>query len=263
LKSADLEKYKNMALVDSQPDFENNSFPKDRIAKIVIDQHILIKPPQAEALLIDERRGATCEILAEMLMSLKIEPSPNLSTALVYGILNDTMNLLRIEHKKTFEIYQKLLEFCDIKKLTRLQNPKRPTEYFVNLRKAINKAQIYGHVIFCNLEKINDPVYVAHSAEFLLSHKKSIWSLCVGRYKNRLYFSLRTTKHDISAGKILRGIFPKDIQAGGHGNIAGGSFEIEDGMRKNIVDNIIEDIMLKLINKLRTKSKEADFSRLI
>ena len=39
LRPGDLKKYKQIALVDTQPSFTNNSFPKNRKAAIVIDQH--------------------------------------------------------------------------------------------------------------------------------------------------------------------------------------------------------------------------------
>ena len=65
LKSQDLRKYRNIALVDTQPEFENNPFPADRKASIIIDQHPSLSPPSADLAIIDDTCGATTAILAQ------------------------------------------------------------------------------------------------------------------------------------------------------------------------------------------------------
>lgn len=254
LKISDLSRYRNVALVDTQPAFENNSFPKDRKAAIIIDQHIPVSAPQADLSLIDEKRGATCEILAEAIISLNNEIPENLATALAYGILTDTMNLSAVHSRKTFDIYGTIFGFCNIKTLSSLQNTKRPALFFFNMRKTIDEAQICGRLIFCHLENIEDPVYTAHSANFLLTYKKADWALCTGRYNGRLYVSLRSIKQDVSAGDILRSIFPKNVLAGGHGNIAGGSIELGDAISEDEWKNREDGMASRLIKKLRIKS---------
>ena len=55
-----LRKYRNIALVDTQPRFDNNPFPAKRKATIIIDQHLSVTKPSAELAIIDTDCGATC-----------------------------------------------------------------------------------------------------------------------------------------------------------------------------------------------------------
>jgi nanoRNase/pAp phosphatase (c-di-AMP/oligoRNAs hydrolase) len=48
LRAAWLKRYRQIALVDTQPQFANNSFPKNRKATIVVDQHAAAVPPAAD-----------------------------------------------------------------------------------------------------------------------------------------------------------------------------------------------------------------------
>jgi len=97
LKPADLKKYRQVALVDTQPAFDNNPFPANRRATMVIDQHESTVPPAADLALVDTACGATCVILAQALLLQNVEIPPRVATALAYGILSDTLNLYRAE----------------------------------------------------------------------------------------------------------------------------------------------------------------------
>jgi nanoRNase/pAp phosphatase (c-di-AMP/oligoRNAs hydrolase) len=223
LNAVELRKYAHVALVDTQPQFANNPFPSNERAAVVIDQHHYGTKPLADLSIVDTSRGATCEILAEALLSIEPDIPPDIATALVYGILTDTMNLYRADQMKTFRIYLSLLPFCEIKKLVKLQNPSHSEDFFTYTGMAIQNALICGSLIYCHLGFITDPVMIAHIADYLLKYKKARWSFCTGRNNHTLFVSLRGGNHRTPAYDVLRDIFDQKDHAGGHGTIAGGA----------------------------------------
>jgi nanoRNase/pAp phosphatase (c-di-AMP/oligoRNAs hydrolase) len=212
--------------VDTQPDFQNNSFRSNRKATIVIDQHPSHREPLADLSLEDTQCGATCVIVAEALLMRGIEIPPRIATAIAYGILSDTLDLYRVQRPDVVETYLAVLHHADMKMLARIQNPPRARAFFNTLGRGIREAITCRRVIVSHLGPIANPDLVAQTAEFLLTYQQVNWSLCTGRYKDKLYLSLRTNKQNIQAGELLRDIVPHRSQAGGHAQIAGGSFTV-------------------------------------
>jgi hypothetical protein len=55
------------------------------------------------------------------------------------------------------------------------------------------------------------------------------WSLCTGRYSDRVYLSVRTTNPRAEAGRLIRRIIGRRGKGGGHGTTAGGWTPITTG----------------------------------
>jgi len=256
LQNKDFVDYQKVALVDTQPYFGNNSFPKDKKPWLVIDQHTYVKRPLAELAIIDTKCSATCQILAQALILKKDNIPSNIATSLVYGILSDTFNLYRISKFDVFRVYLKLLSFTDIKILTKLQNPKKPANFFKAIGTAVNKVNLIKKLGFCHLGFIDDPILVAHVADFLATYKGVSWVFTTGRYKGKLYTSLRTEDLEGKAHEVLRDIFPDKNQAGGHGFIAGGSFFVGANLEENIWQRKEQDLTKSLIKRLKIKGKK-------
>ena len=215
-KSTDLKEYSHVALVDTQPLFKNNHFPKDRQATIVIDQHQPISEPSAELALVDPECGATSAILAQALLLLKIEIPVRVATALVYGILTDTLNLYRVKRADAIKTYLDLLPFCSMRILARIQNPSRPKKFFATLKKGINNAMVRQKLIVSHLGLVENPDLVSQIADFLLTYKGIRCSFCTGRYNGKLHVSLRMANPNALATNVLRDIFknPQEEPAG-------------------------------------------------
>jgi nanoRNase/pAp phosphatase (c-di-AMP/oligoRNAs hydrolase) len=226
LRASDLALYQNVALVDTQPTFENNSFPKDRRASIVIDQHPSTSRPVADLVIIDPDAGATSVLLAQELLSQDFDIPERLATALVYGILSDTLNLYHVTKPYIVKTYLALLPLCDIRALARIQNPPRSRKFFRGLAAGLRNAMIGKNLIVSHLGPVDNPDLVAQMADVLLTCQGMQWSFCSGRYGDFLHVSLRTTNARVSAGDVLRQIFDHFDQAGGHGRIAGGKVRV-------------------------------------
>ena len=226
LKPSDFKKFQHVALLDTQPSFHNNSFPKDRRATIVIDQHESPIAPASEFSIVDTECAATSVILAQALLSMKINIPDTVATALVYGILTDTLNLYREDKPIVTQTYLKLLPYCNMKELAKIQNPARSRKFFTTLSRGIQQAMISRRLIVSNIGFVENPDLVSQIADFLLSYNGTLWSFCTGRFKSKLHVSLRAESPQADAGEILRDIFDNKNQAGGHGSIGGGSLEV-------------------------------------
>lgn len=223
LRAGDLRKYRNVALVDTQPSFENNPFPARRRAAIVIDQHPSVAAVSADLALVDVGAGATCTIVAQALLQRGVPIPARVATALAYGIISDTLDLYRARRPDVVQTYLSVLSRCDMKMLARIQNPARSRRFFLTLGKAIRGAFVNRGVIVSHLGFIENPDLVSQMAEFLLTYERIKWAACTGRYRERLHVSLRTSQPYAQAGEILRDVFADPKEAGGHGAIGGGS----------------------------------------
>lgn len=255
IKPAWFNKYASVALVDTQPAFENNSFPKSRKATLVIDQHPSATAPNADLALVDPDCGATCVIIAQALLQNGTTIPTRVATALAYGILTDTLDLHRAKRPDVVETYLQVLPQCDMRLLARIQNPVRSRKFFATLGKGIRDATLQRRVLVSHLGPVETPDLVSQVAEFLLAYQRVAWCFVTGRFKGRLHASLRTNRPDAQAGEVMRDAFEDRKQAGGHGSIAGGSCPIpieatEEAWRAREVF-----LQARLLKRLRVPSK--------
>ncbi len=255
LRSNDLKKYDHIALIDTQPEFENNPFPDKKRATIVIDQHPSLNRPLADLIIVDTECGATCVILAQAILSLKIKIPEEIATSLAYGILTDTLNFYRAHRPDIVNAYLGILPFCNMRSLARIQTPFQSRKFFTTLGQGIQQAMIRRGLIMAHLGEVDSPDLVSQIADFLLTYKQAQWSLATGRFKDRLHVSLRTVKEDVPAAKILRDVFPNPEDAGGHDVIAGGSLKIPRGAEESVWEQTEQSLIARLVKRLRIPKK--------
>jgi nanoRNase/pAp phosphatase (c-di-AMP/oligoRNAs hydrolase) len=260
LEPADFQKHRNVALVDTQPRFENNPFPSKRRATIIIDQHPSIAKPSADLVLVDIGAGATCTIVAQALLLQGVQIPGRVATALAYGILSDTLDLYRAQRPDVVQTYLSVLPCCDMKMLARIQNPSHSRRFFLTLGKAIRGAIVNRGLILSHLGFIENPDLVSQMAEFLLTYQRVKWSVCTGRYRERLHVSLRTSQPYAQAGEILRDVFSNPKEAGGHGAIGGGSFRVGREPAEEDWTRAEQELQFRLFKRLR-RSTKCEFQR--
>ena len=128
------------------------------------------------------------------------------------------------------------------------------------LRRAIELASVHGSVIFCHLGFIQDPIFVAHTADFLLNYKGMRWAFCSGRYKGKLFISLRAANPDALACEVLRDVVWQEETAGGHGSIAGGSLEVGKDAGENVWISLEKKLIQRMVKRLHISvSKQPTF----
>ena len=229
LKAGEIARHRSVALVDTQPAFQNNPFPARRRAAIVIDQHEPIEPVSADLALVDPGCGATCVIVAQALLLQTPEIPAPLATPIAYGIVSDTLDLYRVDRDDVVQTYLRVLRRSDIKALAEIQNPQRSLRFFRRLSRGLRTAVVYRRVVVAHLGPVSSPEDVAHVADFLLTYQRADWSFCTGRGKGSLYVSLRTEVAGAQAADILREVVADAAGAGGHGSIAGGKVAVGAG----------------------------------
>ena len=259
LKPKDFRRFDHVALLDTQPVFENNSFPKNRRATIVIDQHPSVKKPEADLLILDPDCGATSVILGQALLHAKIEIPSSVATALAYGIVSDTLNLYRAGRPDIIQTYLGILPYCDLQALGRIQHPQRTKSFFTTLGRGIQNGKVRRGLIVSHLGPVENPDFVSQVADFLLTYKKIEKSVTTGRYKGKLYVSLRISNPNAEAGEILRDVFSNRRDAGGHNGIAGGSFYVGEALDKSAWEEAERTFVERLLKKLRITVK-GDFN---
>jgi len=226
LRDGDLKRFQHVALVDTQPPFHNNPFPKNRAATLVVDHHPRNPRTQADLVLVDPSYGATSTLLTEALQASGVEPPASISTALLYGIGSETQSLGREASERDARAYLSLLKTANLKALARIQNPPRPRSFFSTLARAIQRAFVHKQVIGVHLGEVPTPDLVAQMADFLLSHEGMRWSLCTGRFSDNLHVSLRARNPRAQAGRLLRRLLGGGTRGGGHSMMAGGSLPL-------------------------------------
>lgn len=218
------DEYDFLGLVDAQPSVGNHSLPPRYQLDAVIDHHPLrdesLFTPFAD---VGGDYGATSTMLVEYLRAARLEPSPELATALFYGIKADTRDLGRQTTPVDIDCYFWLFPRTDKELLTRIEHPELPAQYFQLYHTAIERAKVYGGTaVVTDLEEIYSPDMVAEVAERLMFLEGAKWSLAYGTFRNQLYLSLRTKDRRMNAGRLIRQICSdRGGSSGGHGSMAG------------------------------------------
>jgi nanoRNase/pAp phosphatase (c-di-AMP/oligoRNAs hydrolase) len=250
-----LKRHAHVALVDTQPAFQNNPFPGNRKAALVLDQHPSDTPPEAGLAIVDPDCGATSVLVAQTLLQSGVDIPARVATALAYGILTDTLDLYRARRSDVAQTYLEVLHHADMRALARIQNPVRPRKFFSVLGRGIRDAVQYRRLIVTHLGPVDMPDRVSQVAEFLLTYRRAHWCLVTGRYKDRLHASLRAAQRDAEAGPVLRGAFQCPANAGGHGPIAGGSCRLSAEAPEEAWQNQEQDLAARVAKRLRIPSK--------
>ena len=252
LTDTDFRRGTDFALVDMQPYTGNNSFPKNRKPAIIIDHHPLRTTTRADFIDVRTEYGATATILTEYLVQSGLEIPSALATALSYGISSETQDLGREAQEKDIQAYLALFPLSNKKLLALIEHPRLSKEYFITLNRALHHSLVYKNAICTTLGEIENPDFVPMVADFMLRLERMSWALCLGRYKDRIIVSIRTTHTKGGAGRFLRSLIGKRGTAGGHGMIAGGQIPCQD-MEHEHCTKIEEEFTRDFLRKLGYK----------
>ncbi len=252
LADSDIKRGTDFAFVDMQPKTGNSSFTPPKKPVIIIDHHSLRKTTRADYLDIRTDYGATATILTEYLLATGLEIPTDLATALSYGISSETQDLGREARETDIQAYLALFPRSNKKLLASIEHPKLPREYFITLNRAMHHSRMYKNAIATSLGDVANPDFVPFIADFMLRCERLSWSICVGRFKDRIIVSIRTTNIHGRAGRFLRQLIGKRGTAGGHGMIAGGQVmcgTMDHDRCTDVEDDLIKNFWRKLGHK--------------
>jgi nanoRNase/pAp phosphatase (c-di-AMP/oligoRNAs hydrolase) len=214
-----------ICLVDTQPEVGNYSLASTSLPQLVIDHH----PARPSSLLaafhdVGGPAGATSTMVTQYLRAARLVPTPQLATALFYGIKSDTRDLGREYDPADIDCYNWLFPLIDKPALSRIEHPSVPARYFAAYHRAYERARLHGNgdAVVVDMGEVYVPEIVPEVAEKLVSLEGLRWSLATGSYKSELYLSLRLNDRRVNAGKLVREVCaPLGGSAGGHGAMAG------------------------------------------
>jgi nanoRNase/pAp phosphatase (c-di-AMP/oligoRNAs hydrolase) len=226
LSVVDLDEFKVVCMLDTQPGTGNNSFPPDRKVDIVIDHHPIRETSKACRWAdIREEYGVTATILYEYLIAQDIYIGTKMATALFYAIKSETQDLGREASRPDRDAYLRLFPLTNKKLLFEIGHPKLPVEHFLTIHKALEHTKIYESVLVVNLMDVVFPEVVAEIADFLIRLEGIETVLSIGHYNDEVILSMRTTSHYLNAGEVIKELVAGRGSAGGHGMTAGGKLD--------------------------------------
>ncbi len=226
LSLINLKEFQVVCMLDTQPGTGNNSLPPGSRVDIIIDHHPL-KELSNECRWVDVREdyGVTATILYEYLVAQEITIGTKLATALFYAIKSETQDLGREANRPDRDAYLRLFPLTNKKLLYEITHPKLSREYFLTVNTALENTKIYDRIVIASLGTIMFPEIVAEMADFLLRLEGIEIVLCMGQYAGEMIISIRTIRHDLNMGEVVKRLVLGKGTAGGHGMMAGGKVD--------------------------------------
>lgn len=220
-----------VALVDTQPGFGHTLVPPSLVVDIVLDHHVCPETQDhlRDVAFVDVRAdvGATSSLVAGHLMEAGVWPSPEVATALAYGIKTDTADLSRNVSELDLRAHEYLWQFVDRKRLVAITSPRLPLAYFRTLQDALTKVRLYEGLTLCSLGRTTSAEMVAEVADLLLRMEGVKAVFCGGLVGRNYHVSVRTEMGGDAWRLIREGISGEGGSCGGHGSVAGGAIPVD------------------------------------
>ncbi|WP_165065287.1 DHH family phosphoesterase [Paludisphaera rhizosphaerae] len=249
VKTVALDRETAVVMVDTQPHTGRRS-SESAVPQVVIDHHET--GGDLEGVLFHDIRthmGASSTIVAGYLLEQKVVVSPQLATALLYGIESETTGYPREACSLDDGALVWLFPRADKELLARIRNPRLPQSHFATFHRALSNAFLYRDLIFAWCGTITQPDIVAEVADFFVRFDQVNWVLSAGLFEDGLKLSLRATGLGGEAGEVLREVLEGMGNGGGHDKRAGGLVQLADASPR-AVEGVLTEIRRRLLARL-------------
>ena len=256
VSQVNLRNFSVIATVDCQPGTGNLNLPKGVNPLIVIDHHPVRKGAQ-QAAFSDIRRdvGSTSTIITQYLRLLGLEIDRSVATALYYGIKSDTRDLGRQSTDSDVRATVFLFPHALLKKLARIEHPRLPRAYFVELFTVLKNARFYSDAVVARIDKLGCPEMLGEFADELIQIEGVRWCLCYGCHNGSLLFSIRTVRSSQMAGLLAGKLSHGMGSGGGHETFAAGKIDIAQALKK--VNDPEEILVKRFLREIAPRDAEA------
>ena len=238
--------------VDFHQPGANNILPVDCVPHIIIDHHTSEKNVTADVAFLRPEYSATSSLIANLLMSMSLEMTPRLATALSFGLRTDTLSFTRAFNQVDLRALMWLNTWVDDALLQSIQAPLRTPETLESFQQALaTMIQKNGLVLapINNLVRRDD---LAQVADFLFATSNTDVVCVYGIQRNKVLLSARSRREHLHIGLALAKEFP-DGQAGGHSGMAGGQILLTSlGFEEMIGDEEHQSVLSSLTKRLAT-----------
>jgi nanoRNase/pAp phosphatase (c-di-AMP/oligoRNAs hydrolase) len=213
-----LREFDRIVTVDVQPSYfgPDPGFTVD----VVIDHHPSSRPLEAAFSDVNMHYGATSTMVHGYLCALGVKITRRLATALLYGIMTDTMRLERGASSRDFEAFGALWPLADKDLLTNMARPRLNAEELGYFVRAIKRRRLRGDFLFLWLGRIKRGDIIPRLADFSLQIGEASFTATCGVYRGELIVSFRSLDAERNAGAYASALFSKWGSAGGHHSMA-------------------------------------------
>ncbi len=240
--------FDGVIIMDTQPEAKYHTLPSDANVIAVFDHHPLISKQKSDYFK-DVRPdvGSTSTIITHYLHEAGFNIDKKLATALFYGIKTDTLNFSRHTTRWDIEAHQILFPLVDFDTLVHIENPPLPREYFVDLQKALQNAEVFDNtVVISSMGLIFNPDMIPLVADILLKLDSAEWVIVMGYFKEELRIAVRCSASDGHAGKVIKKIVKKKGIGGGHAEMAAAQIKLKLA-DKEVEYEVIKQMVMEII----------------
>jgi nanoRNase/pAp phosphatase (c-di-AMP/oligoRNAs hydrolase) len=236
-------------MVDSQP-HTGRRFSEETAPQVVIDHHET--GGDLSGVIFQDIRthlGATSTMVTGYLIEQKVLVSPELATALLYGIESETTGYPREASTLDDGALVWLFPRANKDLLARIRNPKLPQSHFATFQNSLINAFLYRDLIVSWCGEVSQPDIIAEIADFFIRFDQVNWALAVGLFEGCMKFSLRAAGLGGRAGEVLRQVVNGLGTAGGHDKRAGGMIVLAD-LDRTAIDSVLRTVQHRLLDQL-------------
>ncbi len=239
------------------------ALPPSMTPTIVLDHHAVPGSEVKGNIVNITPVAAASTILTNYLKFAKVEIDDKTATALLLGLLTDTLNLIgRGFTPLDLQAFQYLWEIADRDLLRRMLSPTISSESLSVLARAVKSSKVVEGYLFSNVGEVKDRDMIADTADNLLRREGVTTSFVYGTVGNDLYISARTKDVSLHVGKTLRAAveFFRDSggTAGGHATMAGATipvsaFKTSKANLKTVADKLLKTKFLEAAGVLKPR----------
>jgi nanoRNase/pAp phosphatase (c-di-AMP/oligoRNAs hydrolase) len=244
-----------VVMVDTQPG-TGRRFSEAAVPHVVIDHHetggVLNGVLYTD---IRTHLGATSTMITGYLLEQRVVASPQLASALLYGIESETTGYPREASSLDDGALIWLFPRADKDLLAQIRNPKLPQSHFATFQNALANAFQYDGLIISWCGAVTQPDIIAEVADFFIRFDQVNWALAIGVFEDRLKLSLRAGKLGGRAGEILLSVLDGLGNAGGHDRRAGGAVVLGDPSPE-AVEHLLQTIRHRLLGQLKIDEQQ-------
>ncbi len=166
--------------------------------------------------------GACSSIIAEYYRDLDLLPSPNVATALLYGIKTDTLQFSRGVKDEDIAAFAFLNPLVDEEKLAHLEMNHIDFSDLQSYGAAIKNIQVFEYLGISYIPFPCPDAMVSIVADFILSLVEVDVAVIYCVRPNGMKFSVRSERSSVNAGLLVAKALDNIGRGGGHATMAGG-----------------------------------------
>lgn len=251
-----IEKNDHIILVDSQLGNANISNLKGKNVS-VIDHHADKENEHYIFKDIREQVGACSTIITEYFRELEIEPSVDVATVLLYGIMNDTNNLTTNTYQEDIDNFYFLYGLANSAKIKKLHMSEIGRGDLKAYAKALETFEVYGNIGFVHIENCNDSL-LGTISDMVNTIEGTYIVVSYAKRADGIKFSVRSSEKDIYADELVKYIIKDKGVGGGHKGMAGGFIPEEkmSFLRNKELDTYVRYKTIHFVeNKIKERKK--------